>query len=389
MNTSNYSRRQILAAAPGLLFAQPAAQRSLARHIRRPLAITMWDFSWLERRWPGAGYENPDVALDELKARGYDAVRIDAYPHLLAAAPDREWELLPEWSVQVWGAPARCRVRVQPHLNAFIAKCAERGLAVGLSTWFRQDLDNTRMNIHTPQDLGEVWKQALGTIDAKLRENILYVDLCNEFPLQVWAPFLRGDVRRETPEGTRWMRDAIAVVRPAYPEFDYTFSFTSELDTWKRQDVSFLDFLEPHLWMTSFSDFYKQVGYNYERFDSKGYDNIALKAKALYETKPDYWKSRLKYGVDILADWGAASRKPLITTECWSLVDYKDWPMLEWDWLKDLCETGVRSAAATGRWAAMATSNFCGPQFVGMWRDVAWHRRLTALIHDSTLPSLG
>jgi len=51
----------------------------------------MWDFSWLERRWPGAGYEDWDVALDELKARGYDAVRIDAYPHLVAAEARREW----------------------------------------------------------------------------------------------------------------------------------------------------------------------------------------------------------------------------------------------------------------------------------------------------------
>ena len=44
----------------------------------------MWDFSWLERRWPGAGYEDWAQALEELRERGYDAVRIDAYPHLLA-----------------------------------------------------------------------------------------------------------------------------------------------------------------------------------------------------------------------------------------------------------------------------------------------------------------
>ena len=48
------------------------------RNIQRPLAITMWDFSWLERRWPGAGYEDWDLALDGLALRGYDAVRIDA-----------------------------------------------------------------------------------------------------------------------------------------------------------------------------------------------------------------------------------------------------------------------------------------------------------------------
>jgi hypothetical protein len=50
------------------------------QNLTRPIAIAMWDFSWLERRWPGAGYENWSVALDELVERGYDAVRIDAYP---------------------------------------------------------------------------------------------------------------------------------------------------------------------------------------------------------------------------------------------------------------------------------------------------------------------
>ena len=95
----------------------------------------MWDFSWLERRWPGAGYEDPARALDELLERGYDAIRIDAFPHLVSADPHREWELLPCWSVQDWGSPALNRVRVQPHLDEFLAACATRGIAVGLSTW--------------------------------------------------------------------------------------------------------------------------------------------------------------------------------------------------------------------------------------------------------------
>src|SRR3974377_1094501 len=73
-----------------------ASQGSLRRHITdRPLAITMWEFSWLERRWPGAGYEDWDCALDELKLRGYDAVRIDAYPHLIHAGADKTWQPLP------------------------------------------------------------------------------------------------------------------------------------------------------------------------------------------------------------------------------------------------------------------------------------------------------
>ena len=57
--------------------------------------------------------------------------------------------------------------------------------------------------------------------------------------------------------------------------------------------------------------------------------------------------------------------------------------MADWGWVKELCEVGVGAAAATGRWAALCTSNFCGPQFHGMWRDVAWHQRLTRIIRAS------
>ncbi len=356
------------------------------REIRRPLAITMWDFSWLERRWPGAGYENWDLILDELIARGYDAIRIDAYPHLVAAAPERVWELIPVWSVQDWGSPAKNRVQVQPELNQFIRKCGDRGLRVGLSTWFRQDTANTRLKIHSAEEHGRIWKATLDSIAADgLLKYLLYVDLCNEFALDIWAPFVPKGMLRASPRGARWMRDAVAVVRHAYPNIDYTFSITSEWDTWRRQDVSMLDFLELHIWMASASDFYAKnnVDYNYERFSLKGYEHLVDRAKPLYMSKPDYWKGKLRDRIELAARWSRLSRRPLITTECWSLVDYKDWPLLEWDWLKDLCEVGVAAAAATGRWVSMASSNFCGPQFAGMWRDIAWHKRMTDLIHNA------
>jgi hypothetical protein len=381
------NRRRFLAASAAAVttpLAPAAKDVQRLREIRNPLAITMWDFSWLERRWPGAGYEDWDQALDGLVARGYDAVRIDAYPHFIAAAPEKTWELIPVWSVQDWGSPAKNRVRVQPELNQFIQKCGERGLRVGLSTWFRQDPDNTRLRIRTPEEHGRIWKTTLDSIAAQnLLPHLLYVDLCNEFPLDVWAPFLPKGFRRATAQGTDWMRRAINTVRGSYPDLDYTFSITSEYDTWKQQDVSMLNFMEPHIWMASSSDFYQEVGYHYEKFSPVGYEHLVDRAKPLYLSKPDYWKSKLREGIELAANWSRASGLPLITTECWSLVDYKDWPLLEWDWLKDLCETGVRAASSTGRWVAMATSNFCGPQFAGMWRDVEWHKKLTDIIHSS------
>jgi len=388
--TSLMNRREFISGATALAgmptlssFEAAPARLHASSH---PLAITMWDFSWLERRWPGAGYENWDEALDGLVTRGYDAVRIDPYPHLVAADPHKLWDLIPVWSVQDWGSPARNRVQVQPALNQFIRKCADRGLRVALSTWFREDPANTRMQIRSAQNHGAIWRKSLDTIAADgLLQHILYVDLCNEFPLDIWAPFLPKGTTRASAFGTNWMREAIEVVRSAYPDLSYSFSMTSEYDTWKQQDVSMLDFLELHIWMAQASDFYQQVDYNYERFDLRGYEHLVDRAKPLYESKREFWNEQLRKQIAWAAEWSRYAKRPLITTECWSLVDYKDWPLLEWDWIKELCELGVRTAAATGRWIAMATSNFCGPQFAGMWRDVDWHKRMTSVIHSSRM----
>jgi len=54
-------------------------------------SVTMWDYSWLLRR-QGAEAEYADVnkVLDELAERGYDVVRIDSFPHWIAAGRDGE-----------------------------------------------------------------------------------------------------------------------------------------------------------------------------------------------------------------------------------------------------------------------------------------------------------
>src|SRR5664279_6354560 len=129
----------------------------MTRPVSEPYAITMWDFSWLERRWPGAGYEDWDRVLDELAERGYNAVRIDAYPHLVSAGAEDVWELLPQWTENTWGAQSVTNVRVLPELIEFISKAKDRNIGVALSTWFRQDRSDTRMRINTPQALAQVW----------------------------------------------------------------------------------------------------------------------------------------------------------------------------------------------------------------------------------------
>jgi hypothetical protein len=357
----------------------------------RPYAITMWDFSWLERRWPGAGYEDWDRALGELKERGYDAVRIDAYPHLMTAGPEDVWHLPPCWTQMAWGAQSPMDVRVGPELVKFMQKAKAHGIGVALSSWYRKDSRNMRLRIRTPQDQARIWIDTLRYLEAAgVADDILYVDLCNEFPQLNWAPYLYGrlggpEIPRTSPRIETWMRDSIALCREAFPRFDYTYSFSSQLTDWRPQDVSMLDLLENHIWMASpeVSEFNQVVGYEFDWFKPDSFDALARHGREEYFSRKDYYDGRLMWRIDENAEWSRVSGKPLVTTECWSIIDYKDWPGLDWDWVMDLNARGVEYAASKGRWTGIATSNFCGPQFVGMWRDVAWHRRLTDVIHSA------
>jgi hypothetical protein len=359
---------------------------------KHPRAITMWEFSWIERRWPGAGYEDWDQALDELVVRGYDAVRIDPFPHLLAADPHKTWTLWPEWNTQLWGSPDVNRIVLLPGLFVFLRKCRERGIMVGLSTWYRKDDADTRMTIAGPEVMAANWIRTLDLIaQAGYIESILYTDLCNEWPGEDWAPFVKPHMTYgdwEKPESLEYMHKAIALVREKYPQMPLFFSCAEgHPENYLGHDLSDFDLLDPHIWMVQQNDgeFYKQAGYGYERFDAKGYTNLSLKAEDLYRSRPEYWQKALTGTIDRHAAVSRKLKMPLITTECWGIVDYKDWPLLKWDWVKDLCALGATRAASTAQWLAIATSNFCGPQFAGMWRDTAWHQQLTHTIKTAEI----
>jgi sugar phosphate isomerase/epimerase len=355
----------------------------------------MWDFSWLERRWPGAGYEDWDKVLDELLERGYNAIRIDAYPHLIAEDPTKKWMLNEVWNQQVWGSPDLNEVQVQPNLNKFLEKCKERDIKVGLSSWYRQDVDDIRMKITTADKMADCWISTLRTIETDgLLDTVLYVDLCNEWPGNLWAPFFSsryphvvwGQWHKE--ESLQWMKHALTRMRKEYPDMPFLFSFDNgDVLKYEEIDTSFLDLYEHHIWMVhqNNSEFYKLVDYKDGQYSPEAYKKVVKVAEKLYKEKPSYWQKLLTDKIELTGKIAKRTGRPLITTECWGIVDYKDWPLLNWDWVKELCALGTVTAAQTGMWAGIATSNFCGPQFVGMWRDVKWHQNLTTIIKSAIL----
>jgi hypothetical protein len=121
------------------------------------------------------------------------------------------------------------------------------------------------------------------------------------------------------------------------------------IKTLQSIDISFLDLLEPHVWMTTPSDCYARLPYTFDRFSNREHENVVRHAEPLYRADPQHWQSVLRSGIDTIAEWSRQSGKPLVITECWAIVDYKDWPLLRWGWVKELCAIGTQHATRTGR----------------------------------------
>jgi len=47
-------------------------------------------------------------------------------------------------------------------------------------------------------------------------------------------------------------------------------------------------------------EFYKIIGYAYERLDPKGYTDLSLKAETTYRARPQYWQDILVHKIDRL-----------------------------------------------------------------------------------------
>jgi hypothetical protein len=377
-------------------------------------AVAMWDFSWLVRRTGDeAEYADWDKVLDELAQRGYNCVRIDAFPHLLAKGQDgklvEQFTVLPQAGNFMWGNHKPVQVEPRKALVEFIGKAAGRGIYVGLSAWYNRDtLDRIGM-IQSPQDYAHIWLETLDLLaEAGLHDRIVWVDVCNEFPINWWAPGPYSEIFRSNKHGTMWMlrnmqrnwddevkqrirsyfEGAIMPLRERYPDLKYTFSFQS-LGSRQMQeiDVSAFDVAEVHIWVSDYLRWMVASGQVLMHVGLPGYPrNIRIHARRmakLYPKHRDEYTKLLESRIEFWSEWGKRNGIPLFTTEAWGPISYDDVAPGgaggEWDWVKDICEQGVRMASERG-WKGMCTSNFCQPHFEGMWADVQWHKRMTDLI---------
>ena len=373
-------------------------------------ATAMWDFSWATRRFENeAEYADWDRVLDGLAERGYNNVRIDAFPHLIAAdqsgAVVDRFDILPQRKRFMWGNHEIVEIEPRTDLIAFIGKCKKRDISIGLSTWFNGDSRNRRDRVRTPDDYFRIWNETLELIDsAGLIDRIVWVDLCNEFPLDLWAwgaaPEIFGS-RCSTPisvgvRGKAWEDSAIeraqdyfsisiSKLKQKWPRLRFCYSLCSigSRNT-RSMDVSQFDVAEVHCWLGD------NLPWNMATMQVATLLEVPLgtqlhaaltcgtSAKKLHQWLDDTLAPQMTKW----SKWANENELPLITTEGWGPINYEARKPSDWRWVKEFAALAVEKAVEMG-WTGICTSNFCQPHHQDMWSDVQWHQEMTSPIRGA------
>jgi len=385
------------------------------QELSRPAAIAMWDFSWLLRHHRTGEFEDWDGVLAGLCERGYNAVRIDAFPHLTAepvvgTPTPEEYLCRKEFrGADTWGNRYSVRICPRAALIEFLGRCRAHGVAVGLSTWWLGHGIERQDPLAGPDAFVRAWDETLQAIErADLLDTLLYVDILNEYPRwHGWNWFHEQTRQRDQaaqqpadPDQAHIWQAAQATDRPARRFYrDFASEVLERLDTrwpglgffaslsYDTQPEAELDLpkfgaLDYHVWMTHCPGFGEATGYFdwiHPMADDSHFEEFVARRNAYWAEHREEMIRWMDDQIGAIAEAGRRHGIPCGNTEGWGEINGLEHPFLDWEWVKECGGICVDLALKHG-YRFICTSNFTRPQFPGVWNDVAWHRALTARI---------
>ena len=361
------------------------------------LPIAMWDFSWLERHHRGGDFEDYDRVIDELVERGYEAVRIDVFPHLIAS--DQQGNNRETFNFDctrlgfaLWGRYFSIEHNVRSEVVTFIHKLQERGLKIGLSSWIGSVREGRHSSIGDVNDFVRIWDETLCFLrENGCLDNVIYVDLMNEFPL--WHEYIRfkekyASFKDSSPEQDEFYwgfaTSALTLLKAKWPDLRFLFSQTENHFTYRdlNKDYSLFDALDVHMWMTHNYILVDHVKFLDEVHTMSTDVNFREANRTLHERyyeKEDECIRWMEEHISQAAELGRKYHIPVGNTEGWGVINWGEHPYLRWDMIKHAGLVSAKLAADNG-YAFICSCNFCHPHFCGIWDDIAWHREITDII---------
>jgi hypothetical protein len=381
--------------------------------LKTPLAIAMWDYSWILRHHRYGEFEDWDKVLNELSIRGYNAIRMDAMPQFVAA--DTNGKLVStfkstrkDWRPALWGNDYTMSFNPREALLEFLPKCKKYGIKVGLATWFMRH-GTERTDIFMEEGaLLRAWDETLGFLqDNDLLDNVIYIDLLNEYPFWHGYDWLKNELNKrsdikqfqlDNPDANvpdpgaenntgnplkqecynDFINTLITKLKEKYSGLDFFASLDSGMSL-DRIDLTNFGALDYHIWFAHTGEI---PGLN--EISSR---DQTLDLRKIHANLLTYWsenKHSLVKWMDgrITAISNAASPYNIVcgNTEGWGPIFWFDHPDLNWLWVKESAEICVDMALKHENYKFLCTSNFTHPQFKGMWEDVKWHKQITSRI---------
>jgi hypothetical protein len=381
---------------------------------QKPLAIAMWDFSWILRHHRYGEFEDWDRVLEGLVKRGYNAIRIDAMPQLVAADADGtitdEYRCVKDgWTPSLWGNDYTTTIRPREALLEFLPKCKQHGVRVGLATWFMAHGSGRTAIFSEEGGLRRAWTETLAFLDQnELFDNVIYVDLLNEYPFWHGYDWLkeglneRSDIQRfklNHPEANlpdvenqgadgfnqiqkqfynEFITGLIKTLKKDYPRIDFFASLDSGMPL-SDIDISRFSAIDYHIWFAHHGSIpgLNQISSRDQKQDlSSIYHNLLQHWTEHKASLIDWMDHRLA----TISGMAAKFQIPCGNTEGWGPIFWYDHPELDWKWVREAAEICIDLALKHDNYKFLCTSNFTHPQFSGMWDNIEWHREMTRKI---------
>lgn len=395
-----------------------------------PLTIAMWDFSWLKGSHPGGSFADLSRCVAEAAERGYNTLRIDAFPH---AYVQPQWHFKPQGinrRFPTWGdvlLPDGYTVDVRRKVIELADLCRQHGIWLALDTWQSFDILGPTLPkggmIEPDQeekvcrDWSAAWAKALRLMrDDGVLERAAWVAPLNEVPLFLGA--MMRSVKVSDPEVRH---EGQTHFRADLPELDAVFQ---RVNTWLGEDVKAeiardgipmaYSALGAENYGARVTDIYdiadihfmpdvllgdddkvalEKAGKGASKFclhdgPMKEFD-LAIYSAAWDRALRRNYRAMLDlahdYAREALARTVLPSGKRLagVLTEPYGPCNFPDHPEVSWEAYKDWNGDAARIFAGYD-YAGLSLSNHAEPLF-SLWRDAEWQRRTNLYIHSAVV----
>ncbi len=384
--------------------------------LNKPVAIAMWDFSWILRHHRYGEFENWDKVLEELAERGYNSIRIDAMPQYVARDTNNKIQtefrsVKDGWRPALWGNDYTMSFRPREALLEFLPKCKKYGIKVGLASWFMRHGTERQAIFMEEGGLLRAWEETMAFLQSNnLLDNILYVDLLNEYPNWHGYDWLKNELNKrsdiekfklDNPDANiqdlgmdeksgnllkqgfynNFINEVILTLKKKYPEMDFYASLDSAMKL-DNIDVSNFSAIDYHVWFQHLGRIpgLREIR---DRDQTLDYRVVNKKIKNYWDDNKDSLVDWMRGRIAKISDTAAKNNIICGNTEGWGPIWWFDHPELDWKWAKEAAEVCVGLALEHDNYKFICTSNFTHPQFKGLWEDVKWHKQITSQIKNS------